>query len=284
MSNKDANEQKIKAKNRAFAKIDVADLREALPSISGGELLVWISYKLRANVNGEAWMNLKTLAADTGLAPNTASRHRNALVRGGWLVPVNEDHRANRGTFAPPRFRVEIPQTRRTAEQPHAKIAARSKRAQPHGKIGRCRTAKMVYQEDVLEVDVPEADGSADALPAQEHFENRKPTARIKEFLKTWTAIYREVYGSAPTLTWPRELKRLQPIFNQNTDEVIVGAAKTYLAEKSNFTLGHGLAQFMSLFDKYKALSAGNIGEGTENMMGVEDIRPPNYVPPKRMN
>ena len=136
-----------KTTNRPFVKIDTQEMRAWLSEIGAGELKTWIAYRLRANSNGEAWMTLATLAADTGLEPTTVSRHRNSLVRKHGLVSVNDGHRAKTGTFAPPRFRVEIPIQSVTEEQPHGKIAARRDSIQPHGKIGQSRTARLEYQE-----------------------------------------------------------------------------------------------------------------------------------------
>jgi hypothetical protein len=159
-----------KTTTRPFVKIDTQEMRSWLPDIGAGELKTWFAYRLRANSNGEAWMTLKTLAADTGLEPTTVSRHRNSLVRRGALISVNDGRRAKTGTFAPPRFRVEIPTRSGAAEQPHAKIAARHDSIQPHGKIAASRTAKLAHQ-----VVTREEEGSEEECAgAQSHFENPK--------------------------------------------------------------------------------------------------------------
>jgi hypothetical protein len=168
---------------RPFVKIDTQEMRAWMAGVGAGELKTWFAYKLRANSNGEAWMTLKTLAADTGLEPTTVSRHRNSLVRRGALVAVHDGHRAKTGTFAPPRFRVEIPIQRSTEEQPHGKFAARHNSLQPHGKIGPSRTANLEYQEVKREVETGQVDGA----DAPGHFENPKmPDPRF--------AIVRGVY------------------------------------------------------------------------------------------
>jgi hypothetical protein len=149
-----------KTTNRPFIKIDTQEMRSWLPEVSAGELKTWFAYKLRANSNGEAWMTLKTLAADTGLEPTTVSRHRNSLVRRGALISVNDGHRAKAGSFAPPRFRVEIPIRSGTAEQPHGEIAARHDSIQPHGNIGQSRTAILEYQEVKREVETSQVEGA----------------------------------------------------------------------------------------------------------------------------
>src|SRR5580658_3654727 len=147
-SSEDRPPMSHKNTTRPFVKIDTLEMRTWLAEVSAGELKTWFAYKLRANSNGEAWMTLATLAADTGLEPTTVSRHRNSLVRKRCLVPVSDGRRAKTGTFAPPRFRVEIPIQSGTEEQPHGKIAARHNSIQPHGKISQSRTAKLEYQED----------------------------------------------------------------------------------------------------------------------------------------
>jgi hypothetical protein len=103
--------------------------------LGGGALKVWVAYKLRSNAQGEAWMTLKTLAADTGLEPTSCSRHRNFLIRCGGLIPVNDAYRTSSGTFGPPRFRVVIPEKSRMAELPCGNSAVRSDSQLPCGKI-----------------------------------------------------------------------------------------------------------------------------------------------------
>jgi hypothetical protein len=182
---------------RPFVKIDTLEMRAWLAEVSAGELKTWFAYKLRANSNGEAWMTLKTLAADTGLEPTTVSRHRNSLVRRGALISVNDEQRAKTGTFAPPRFRVEIPTQSGTEEQPHGKIAARSDSIQPHGKIGQSRTAKLEYQVDKRE----EAVSEEECADAQGHFENPKISDPRFSVVR---GVYLEEFGKrSPNLKAP---------------------------------------------------------------------------------
>jgi hypothetical protein len=124
MSSEDRPPMSKKNTTRPFVQLDSQQLREVLPHISGGALKVWIAYKLRSNAQGEAWMTLKTLAADTGLEPTSCSRHRNFWIRCGGLIPVKDAYRSSSGTFGPPRFRVVIPEKSRMEELPHGKIAA----------------------------------------------------------------------------------------------------------------------------------------------------------------
>jgi hypothetical protein len=183
---------------RPFVQLDSQLLRDVLPHISGGALKVWIAYKLRSNVQGEAWMTLKTLAADTGLEPTSCSRHRNFLIRCGGLIPVKDAYRSSVGTFGPPRFRVVIPEKSRMEELPHSKIAARPDLQLPHGKIARCRTAKLPHQEyKDFQEDVPEEDDAS----AQDDFENlKKPEAR---FDLVRTAYIEEFERKSPQIKAP---------------------------------------------------------------------------------
>lgn len=170
----------------AWAKLDIA-LRDALPVLSGGELKVWIAYRLRANEDGEAWPGLGVLAKDTGLSTGRASKHRNTLIAKGGLVPVGNT-RGNRGTFGAPRFRVCIP-TDRKSKTPHGESAARQsgrttkdtstvrrKRPAPYGENGlRSRTNEVEPVNQQQQVVVEEI------FTAYEELVHRKPKWRGAE-------------------------------------------------------------------------------------------------------
>jgi hypothetical protein len=204
---------------RPFVKIDTLEVRAWLAEVGAGELKTWFAYKLRANSNGEAWMTLKTLAADIGLEPTTVSRHRNSLVRRGALISVNDGHRAKTGTFAPPRFRVEIPIQNGAEEQ-------------PHGKIGQSRTAKLAYQVDKREEAVPEEEGAG----APGHFENRKmPDPRFEPLKRVFVT---EFERKSPTLKAPfnagdgkmlQSLLRRQP--QATSDELITWLKNAFASD-----------------------------------------------------
>lgn len=264
--------------NRPFARLDIAEMRAALSDISGGALKIWLAYLLRANHDGVAWPGTNVLATDTGVSASRASKLRNELLRDGWLEPVGHA-RGKQGTFSAPRFRPVIPQIHRTAKTAHGESAVRQETNSPHGENDSHRTAKTAYEVDSIEVDSKKVE-SAGALPVdEEQFENLKISERVKVFMDRWSKRYRNRYASGPTIAW-REMKRLRPIFEKNADAVIEGAARAYLDDGSNFTVGHPLGIFVAQFDRWRAL-----GNGTENdpddwgvSSDINDIRPPDYA------
>jgi hypothetical protein len=112
-------------------------------------------------------MTLKTLSLDTGQAPDSASRNRNALVEKGWLLPVDGGSRGKQGRFGTPHFRAVIGSSR-TAKLQHGVIPARQETGQPYGKNTGSRTAKLQHEVDVLEVDVSEEPEVACATSVRE--------------------------------------------------------------------------------------------------------------------
>jgi hypothetical protein len=262
---------------RPFAKIDVEEMRASLPGISGGALKVWLAYKLRANQDGVAWPGTKVLAADTGMSASRASKLRNELLRDGWLVAVG-CVRGKSGTFAAPRFRPVIPQVHRTAKTAHGENTARREPESPRGENDSHRTAKMTHEVVPLKKNPIEVDGVATAPRGAGDFENLKTTDRVKKFLGWWSEVYRETYRTDPTISYARELKRLGSIFAKNPDDTIKSAARAYLGERSDFTVGHPLGKFVSQFDRWRALaSPPSDDDGDETMPTVEDNRPPDY-------
>lgn len=262
---------------RPFAQIDVEEMRASLPDISGGALKVWLAYKLRANRDGVAWPGTKVLAADTGMSSSRASKLRNELLRGGWLIPVG-CARGKGGTFSAPRFRPVIPQIHRTAKTARGENTARRETESPRGENDSHRTAKTAHEVVPLKKNPNEVDGVAGASRVVGDFENLKTTDRAKTFLDWWSSRYKEIYGADPTISYARELKRLGPIFAKNRNHVIESAARAYLGERSDFTVGHPLGKFVSQFDRWRALaSPPSDDDGDETMPTVEGIRPPDY-------
>lgn len=127
-----------------FVKLDVFEMRSALSEISGGELKVWLAYRLRANRQGEAWPGLETLAKDTGLSASRASKLRANLVKKAWLIAAGKG-RSSGGTFASPRFRTAIP-NHRTAKTAHGENAVPRESLSPHAENNSHRTAKTAHE------------------------------------------------------------------------------------------------------------------------------------------
>jgi len=103
---------------------------------------------------------------------------------------------------------------------------------------------------------------------SKRQFTNRKTdgtASRIKEFLKSWAILYRQTYVTEPTISYPKELKRLQPIFEQNESNTILSAAQAFLAEKTDFTTGHELGIFISQFNRWRTIGQRETGNGLAN-------------------
>jgi hypothetical protein len=252
----------------------------------------------------------ETLSRMTGYSGRTIGFARIRLTEQGWLKPTSANWKADQrrtgktGNFDTPQFEVVShsewmkAHPRKCVTEYLSSVHGQTEHAATeHGDTEHAetagtvygRTTDTVYGQQVPNVlkkgprKKPEGNG-ADAPRAKKHFENHKHTARIQEFLDTWTKLYREAYQTEPTVNWPREMKRLEPIFAKNDDETVVAAASAYLSERNDFTAGHPLGKFESQFDRYRALGSGNHMGGLENEMTVEDIRPPGYTPPTRMN
>jgi len=113
---------------RAFLKLDIAQMRQALPALTGEELKVWLAYRLRANRDGEAWPGLETICIDAGVSRSRASDYRCRLIAKGWLTMVS-NARGVGGKFGAPRLLVGIPDScDRDSEVRHGKSAAPQKR------------------------------------------------------------------------------------------------------------------------------------------------------------
>jgi hypothetical protein len=263
--------------NRPFARIDVEQMRSQLPAISGGALKVWLSYLLRANRDGVAWPGTKVLSADTGMSASRASKLRNELLRDGWLVPVG-CVRGRAGTFAAPRFRPVIPQNHRAAKIAHGEDAARQKLSSPYGENDSHRAAKIAHEVVPLKKNPSEVDGGASAPRGGSDFENPKMTERVKKFLGFWSKAYQKKYATDPTINWPAEMRRLRPIFERNQDAAIESAARSYLDDETDFTVGHPLGKFVSQFDRWRALgNASRDNDGDDGVPTVFDNRPPDW-------
>jgi hypothetical protein len=265
--------------NRPFARIDIIEMRAALPDVSGGALKIWIAYVLRANHEGVAWPGTQLLATDTGMSASRASKLRNELIRDGWLEPAG-CARGKRGMFGAPRLRPVIPQIHRAAKIAHGESTTRQEMDSPYGENDSHRAAKIAHEVDSKEVDSKEVERSAVALPAEvQQFENPKINDRIKTFLDQWSKCYRDRHASKPTISWPREMKRLRPIFEKNSDAAVENAAKAYLEDGSDFTVGHPIGILTAQFDRWRALGNSFEYETDDdcNMPTEDDIRPPDY-------
>lgn len=91
-----------------FAELPTA-IRTRMGELSGAELKVWMTYFVRASVNGGkiASLSVKAISSETGLYHETVVKARQSLKRTKWLVPVYVSR--IRGRFGLQRFSVEVP-------------------------------------------------------------------------------------------------------------------------------------------------------------------------------
>jgi hypothetical protein len=241
----------------------------------------------------------------TGFAPRTIGLARIRLVETGWLKPPTENWKTDQqrtgtaGAFRTPCFEV-VEHDSWAASNPgrcptgylstargssahatseHAPTEHAGATATVSGPTTATVSGRQVSKALVLSLkEKPKRARSAGALPASGlDFENPKITERIKDFIVWWTKRYLEVYAGTPTISWPREMKRLRPIFERNSNQPIQNAAEGYLSEKSDFTAGHPIGTFVSQFDRWRAL--GNRTETTDlpDEDDVESDRPADY-------
>lgn len=248
----------------------------------------------------------ETLAQMTGYELRTAGLARARLVESGWLRPLasgnwQDDQRRTSGkggSFLTPRFEVLTHDEWAALNPGKCPTVALST---DHGKSadGNSENGSTVHSQTANTVDGRTTDTvhgrtdhkalllspkakpekrSAGALPADGDSRDIKVSDRIRKFLGWWSKKYKDLHASTPTINWPRDTKRLRPLFEKNEDAVIEGSARTYLADCTEFTIGHPLGIFVSQFDRWRALGDPR-GDKSDNwnMPTVEDDRPPDW-------
>jgi Helix-turn-helix domain len=185
-----ARQEAASEKTRPFLKLDISDLRDALPQISGGEIKVLLAYLTRANRAGEAWPSLKTLSKDTGLSPDRISKIRGSLIESGALTAIGRESRnqIGGGRFGSPKFRVSLPSKHRTAKTTYGEDAARPESIPPYGENDGHRTAKTTYEVEPQNYSPREEDGAS----RQRHFQIRKmPDPRFNQVKEAFVTEFR---------------------------------------------------------------------------------------------
>lgn len=251
------------ATTRPFARLDIEEMRAALPGISGGALKVWLAYLLRANRDGIAWPGAKVLAEDTGLSASRVSRLRSELIDAEWLVPVGCTRGAH-GTFGSPRFRPVIPQIHRAAKTAHGGNTARRELDSPHAENDSHRAAKTAHEVVPLKKNQNEVKRSANALPPAESgmdFENLKLYGKDLRFESVKSFYVAEFEKRNPGVTTPFDgsdgtaLKRLLTQQGQATAETIIAWLRSAFESGDAPPLrpGFRLREFCSHATKYTA-------------------------------
>jgi hypothetical protein len=251
-----------------------------------------------------------TLSKMTGYGQRTVGFARVRLVESGWLKPLTpgwqDDQRKTgaAGRFRTPRFEI-VSHDEWAATNPgkcSTVVLTTDHGNNVHAKTeyGQTRSAETAITDHGQTTDTdhgptdhnalvlssknkPKRVRSADALPSSgRDFENPKITERIKEFIDSWAKRYQKVYAGTPTISWPREMKRLRPIFEKNSNQVIQSAAEGYLTERSDFTAGHPIGTFVSQFDRWRALGSCNETQDCTDEDDVENDRPPDWEETQR--
>jgi hypothetical protein len=246
----------------------------------------------------------------TGYSERTIGLSRIRLVESGWLRPLTLDWKADQqrtgtgGAFSTPKFEVidhdswavSNPgrcQTGYLSTAHGSSVHAITERALTEhagatatvsGPTTDTVSGRQVSKALVLSLkEKPKRAKSADALSAAgRDFENPKITERIKKFIDSWAKRYQKVYAGTPTISWPREMKRLRPIFEKNSNQVIQSAAEGYLTERSDFTAGHPIGTFVSQFDRWRALGNKTETDDRADEDDVENDRPPDWEETQR--
>jgi len=105
-----------------------------------------------------------------------------------------------------------------------------------------------------------------------------------KAWLEWWSERYKREHRVPPTISWAKNMTQLKPLLEHNSDSTVKAAAEAYLSDTTSFTTGHPLGIFIAQFDKWRATARETeIADDDDSSNTVEDIRPPDYVPPKRV-